>query len=75
MYVICKKNPRHKQRQGYHTIAENHEYIQPQSLQQFYTQSLSTVQSQSITGRCLEFLNMFKLPFFLVCNKQKRIQI
>lgn len=22
VYVICKKNPRHKQRQGYHTVSE-----------------------------------------------------
>ena len=21
IYVVCKKNPRHKQRQGYHTLA------------------------------------------------------
>ena len=29
VYVICKKNPRHKQRQGYHTVAESHEHILP----------------------------------------------
>ena len=61
--VICD-NPKHKQRQGYHTVAESHEHL---FTTQRFQGATDVFSNQSITGRCLEFLKMFKLPFLLVC--------
>jgi len=44
IYVVCKKNPRHKQRQGYHTLA------QPVERRALMGSSGHTVQTRSFTS-------------------------
>ena len=68
MYVICKKDPRHKQRQGFHTLALPHQQsFSPIPLQQgIGERGVSVAESVDLhptVTRCLEFLRQFKLPF------------
>ena len=68
VYVICKKDPRHKQRQGFHTLALPHQQVMtPIPLQQGTDEKgVSAVESVDLhptVTRCLEFLRQFKLPF------------